>query len=101
MIRRKTTKILIEEEAQGVNVDINMEQLESINSRMRDYSLAANYCNKLMKNKQLALMHLQSAEKLKDLSNKYKTDGVLDEAKMVGPLTAEILFNCSESDRVK
>lgn len=98
-IRRRTTKILIEEEAQRVDADISEEVYESIATRMRQYSLAANYCNKIMKSKELALLHLKNAEKLKEVSNKYKTTGQVEESEMGKDLTPEILFNCSQAER--
>lgn len=66
---------MIEEEAQRVDANISEEKLQMITNRMREYSMAANYCNKIMKSKELAMLHLQNAEKLKEVSNKYKTTG--------------------------
>ena len=86
---------MIEEEAQRVDAEISEEVLQSITNRMRQYSLAANYCNKIMKSKDLAILHIQTAEKLKEVSNKYKTTGEVDEANFSEPVTPEILFNCT------
>lgn len=79
--------------------EISEEVYEDIVRKMRRYSLAANYCNKIMKSKELALLHLKNAEKLKEVSNKYKTTGKVDDSEMGEELTPEILFNCTQAER--
>lgn len=49
---------------------------------MIEYSQAANYCNKILKNKKGAMTHLENAEKLKKSSNLYKDTGDINMAQI-------------------
>lgn len=98
-IRRKTTKLMIEEEAQRVDADIDDSTYEMIVARMRKYSLAANYCNKILGDKKLTMQHLSTAESLKDISNAYKKYGKVDEDNLPEELTPNLLFGMTNEER--
>jgi len=68
---------------------------------MIEYSQAANYCNKVLKNKKSAMTHLENAEKLKKSSNLYKDTGEINMAQITKQLTPEMVHGLPEEQRVK
>jgi hypothetical protein len=67
-----------------------------MNGRKHEYSEAAKYMLQVLGNKDQALVHLASAEKLKKIVRVYETQGKADVKNLPPTLSPEILFSIDE-----